>query len=88
MSSTSSFLTQFPSQKLPRSKKTKEWAKQCLDSLDGMLNDEESQIRSSLTNKINNYNLYSGIFDKSEMINTFNPMKLKGFTMPIMPFKL
>lgn len=82
MSSTSSFLTQFPSQKQPRSKKTQEWAKQCLDSLDGMLNDEESQIRSSLTNKINNYNLYSGIFDKQEMINTFNPMKLKGFTMP------
>ena len=74
--------TKFPNQKLPRSKKNKKWVEQCMDSLEGMLTDEESIIRSTLANKENNYNLYSGVFDPAEMEKVFNPMGLKSFVMP------
>jgi hypothetical protein len=72
----------FPAQKLPRSKKTKEWAKQCIDAAEDLAIFRYDGIRQSYKNKIINYNLFNDILDTSDIEAVCNPMGIKDAAFP------
>lgn len=62
-----------PSQRLPMSKKTKEWRKDNVDSGDKHSFYNNESVRQSLKNKIINYRLYDGIVDIQDLVSITNP---------------
>lgn len=70
-----------PIQKLPMSKKTEEWQKQCVDYIIGMGESTSGgQTRSRFEELQTYYNLYNGIFDEKDLKAVTNPFKVEeGF---------
>lgn len=67
------YLTSFPSQKRPNSRKTKQWYKNCIDYQEqsGAFFDEG--IRATYLEKQINTDLYNGILNQEDIVNTINP---------------
>jgi hypothetical protein len=79
MNGQNSYPTYFPSQKIPTSKKTKQWYKDCLDSGEDLALSQQSEEH----HKMDVYwNMYNDIIDPKEVENVFNPMKLKDAVFP------
>jgi len=76
-------LKNFPSQRTQN--KTKQWAKDCIDAVDGLLMDDTGSLRKSRSNKVINYNLYNNILDPEDMAKIDNPFNIPGFTSPTTP---
>jgi len=74
--------TQFPRQKLPKSKKDKKWGISCIEAGESLGIYRNSSIRNSYKNKLTNYNLANDILDPEDIERTCNPMGLKGGTFP------
>lgn len=72
----------FPPQKLSSTRKTKDWAKQCVEAGEDIAIFRHSGIRQSYANKITNYNLANDILDTSDMEKVCNPMGIKGASFP------
>jgi hypothetical protein len=68
----------FPAQKISDFKKTKEWFKKNIDSVDssGFFLDEG--IRASFKNRKINYDLYNGKVDIKDVLAVINPNDIKG----------
>tara|TARA_R110000764_G_scaffold49180_2_gene108895 strand:- start:491 stop:2908 length:2418 start_codon:yes stop_codon:yes gene_type:complete len=75
-------LTNFPSQKLPFKRKTKNWRKKHLDWADNNSYVNNSSIRRKIRNKIINLNLYNGKADVADMKLILNPGGLEKFFVP------
>ncbi len=70
-------LSNFPKQKLPRSQKTEQWGKDCIDAA-LQFADNDFTRRSPNYRKQRNYNLYNGIFDKADLEYVCNPYGLSS----------
>lgn len=70
-----------PAQKIPDSKKTKEWFKQNIQAIDsnGFFLDEG--VRASYKNRRINYDLFNGIVHLEDMVRTLNPNDIKGLNI-------
>src|SRR5690349_21706792 len=66
-------ISTMPQQKLPLSKKTEEWRKQCVDALIARGNQREYNGRTSRERKRINYDLVNSIFDERDMEYIVNP---------------
>jgi hypothetical protein len=75
-------LTNFPSQKLPFKRKTKNWRKKHLDWADNNSYVNNSSIRRKIRNKLINLNLYNGKADVGDMKLILNPGGLEKFFVP------
>ena len=72
----------FPKQKLPYSKKGKQWRKDCLDWADNNSYINNGAVRRKLKNKHINLNLYLGKVDVRDMKLILNPGGLEQFFVP------
>ena len=72
----------FPKQKIPFSKKDKEWRKSNLDFADNNSFIASSRIRARLRNKRINLNLYNGISTASDMKLILNPGDIEKMYIP------
>lgn len=72
----------FPPQKLPQSKKTEKWAKQCIDAAEDLAIFRHNGIRESYKNKLSNYNLANDILDTSDIEQVCNPLGISQATFP------
>lgn len=63
-----------PSQKLPKSKKTKEWGKACLNYYSNYRYTNGTTIRSDRFRKLINYDLYNGKINQQDVENICNPL--------------
>jgi hypothetical protein len=73
----------FPAQKIPKSKKTKTWYRNAIESVVGAGFFYDEGVRSSYAEKIINTNLYNGIVDIEDMERTVNPSSIDDdTTMP------
>ena len=74
----------FPKQKIPKSKKTKEWVRDCVEASRYLTTSYDSSRRSPRSNKIRNYNLYNGKFDPSDLEYVMDPIgnKDQGYEFP------
>lgn len=72
----------FPRQKLPSSKKTKDWRKAHLDWADKNSYLFNSSVRRSLRGKKINYDLFNGILHEEDMKKTLNPMNKRVGLIP------
>lgn len=74
----------FPKQKLPLSKKNKQWVEECIDAGLYMTTIYDNTRRSPRSKKIRNYNLYNGKFDKADLAYVCNPLGLSddGYDFP------
>ena len=75
-------MLQFPSQKLSKSKKTKEWAKRCVKAGEDLAIFRYEGIRESYRNKLTNYNLANDILNTEDIEAVCNPMGIKEATFP------
>lgn len=75
-------LRNFPKQKLPASKKTESWAKDCVKAAINMYSIDNPKIRQTYANKIINYNLANDILDAKDVERICNPHKIEGVTFP------
>lgn len=75
-------LNGFPSQKKTKTQKTKDWAKQCVDSADNNTAYHHEGVRKKRRDKLINLNLYNGILDRRDLEATINPSNLKGSFIP------
>lgn len=75
-------IVQFPPQKISTSEKSDTWIKKCIDAVLVLTSDEASAIRSSMTNKSNNYDLANGKINEEEIERIFNPMGIKNAVIP------
>jgi len=73
---------QLPRQRLPFSKKNKEWRKDNLDYADTHSFYHNEEVRQTLQNKIINLNLYNGIVDIRDLTNTVNPNQIDASYIP------
>jgi len=73
---------QFPSQKLPKSKKTKKWAEDCIKAAEDLAIFRYSGIRESYRNKLINYNLANDVLNTEDIETVCNPMGIKEATFP------
>lgn len=67
----------FPAQKLPKSKKTKEWKENCVNSI--IAREGTSSVIGSRTRKermLINYELYNGNFNEEDLKHVTNPFKV------------
>lgn len=71
----------FPQQAIPSVRKTKPWAKKCIDSVDTINGSMGSKVRSTIMNKVKNYNLWDGIVHKEDMEVLMNPDGFEGSTI-------
>lgn len=74
--------SKFPRQKLKSNKKGPKWRKEHLDWVDTILNLKDSPIRSSLQNRIRNFNLYLGKTTKKDYGLYLNPNGLQDMFIP------
>ncbi len=65
-----------PLQRLPYSKKNKEWRKDNVDYSDTHSYYHNEGVRKDLKNKIINLNLYNGILDQEDLLKVTNPSHL------------
>jgi hypothetical protein len=72
----------FPKQKIANSKKTKQWAKDCIDKAIMLTSLENPTIRQSRKNKVINYNLLNDILDEKDVRRIVNPYNIKGASFP------
>ena len=73
----------FPAQKLPITKKNKEWVEKCIDaSINLTLYNPDVRLRNTKKNIRANYNLVNGIIDMRDVEETINPL---GFDMKNYP---
>lgn len=68
--------TYFPNQKLPSSKKTKEWAKQNIDFAENFILGKRASKFKPRVEKIINYDLLNGKIVDSDIYNLFDPFGL------------
>lgn len=69
----------FPHQKRSRTQKTKKFYKECVDAGDLFVGlDMENGFRSTLREKISNYNLVNNIVDPEEVKRVINPYNLEA----------
>ena len=73
---------QQPRQRLPYSKKDKEWRKDNLDFSDKHSFYHDDRIRRTFKNKVINYNLYNGILDMQDLTEVVNPHHLEASYVP------
>ena len=73
---------QQPRQKLPFSKKTKEWRKENIDHADKHTFYHNEEVRQTLKNKVINLNLYNGIVDVRDLTNVVNPNQIDASYVP------
>ncbi len=73
---------QQPRQRLPYSKKNKEWRKDCIDFSDKYSFYHDDSVRRSFKNKVINYNLYNGILDMQDLTEVVNPHHLEASYVP------
>lgn len=66
-------ITGFPRQALPRSKKTKQWIKDCIKAADDNSVISSSMIRRTVVHKKINYDLMSGKLDMNDLEVSINP---------------
>jgi hypothetical protein len=71
----------FPQQKLPDSKKTKDWYKQNIDFAENILTSDYN-LRANFTNKRTNYNLRANIINNSDFEKYINPDGLDLDSLP------
>ena len=71
-----------PQQRLPYSKKTKEWRKSNIDYADGYSFYNNESVRQSLKNRIINLNLYNGIVDTTDLVELVNPYHTEASFIP------
>lgn len=71
-----------PPQRLPYSKKTKEWRIDNVDFADKYSFYNSESVRKSLRNKVINLNLYNGIVDVRDLSNVVNPYQLDASFIP------
>lgn len=76
-------LNNFPSQRIQN--KTKKWAKECVDAVSKLLQDNEGSLRKSRDNKIINYNLYNNKLDPEDMARISNPFGIPDLSSPTVP---
>ena len=72
----------FPRQKLPSSKKTKDWRKAHLDWADKNSYLFNNSVRRSLRGKKINYDLFNGILHEEDMKKTLNPQNKRVGLIP------
>ena len=73
---------QQPRQRLPYSKKNKEWRKDNLDFSDRYSFYHDDGVRRIFKNKVINYNLYNGILDMQDLTEVINPHHLEASYIP------
>lgn len=73
---------QQPRQRLPYSKKNKEWRKDNIDFSDKYSFYHDDSVRRSFKNKVINYNLYNGILDMQDLTEVVNPHHLEASYVP------
>jgi hypothetical protein len=73
---------QQPRQRLPYSKKNKEWRKDNIDFSDKYSFYHDDSVRRSFKNKVINYNLYNGILDMQDLTEVINPHHLEASYIP------
>lgn len=71
-----------PPQKLPYSKKTKEWRKDNVDYGDKHSFYHNESVRQSIRNKVINLNLYNGLVNVSDLTDVVNPYSLDASFVP------
>lgn len=81
------FVKQWPRQKLLRTKKTKEWGEDCVNSVIRHCQSVENSRRSPNSQKIRNYNLLNNKINKADFDYALNPFnlgkdKLNEFQLP------
>lgn len=74
--------TNFPKQKISSKKKGQKWRQEHLDWVSDVILKKDSPIRTSLKNKIANYNLYLGKTRKEDFDLLLNPSDLDDIFMP------
>ena len=72
----------FPSQKLPDSRKTKEWIKEVVKAAEGIAVYSDNMVRRSKSNMQINYDLFNDILNPNDVERITNPFKIKGATFP------
>lgn len=78
-------LKPMPRQKLPDSQKTREWAKNCVDSSEGLVLMYNDNIRMNRLNKETNYNLVNGVLNVNDIEKIQNPNTIRNATFPATP---
>jgi len=78
-------LKPMPKQKLPDSQKTEEWAKNCIDSAEGLVLMYNDNIRMNRLNKETNYNLVNGVLNVNDIEKIQNPNTIRNATFPATP---
>lgn len=73
---------QLPRQRLPYTKKNKDWRKDNLDFADKHSFYHNEEVRKSLKNKSINLNLYNGIVDVRDLTSVVNPHHLEASFVP------
>lgn len=73
---------QFPAQQLTRSKKTKNWRKQCVDFADSKLHYNYALVRKSVLHQKINYDLLGGKLHMDDLALLVNPEGIKGGFIP------
>lgn len=73
---------QQPRQRLPYSKKNKEWRKDNLDFSDKYSFYHDDGVRRTFKNKVINYNLYNGVLDMQDLTEVVNPHHLEASYVP------
>lgn len=71
-----------PSQRIPDSKKTKEWRKKHLDWAEGRTYFNYSPVRNSVTHKKINYDLVNGILHMQDLAMIVNPDNIEAGFIP------
>ena len=71
-----------PPQRLPYSKKTKEWRKDNLDYADKHSFYNNESVRQSIRNKVINLNLYNGIVNVKDLTDVVNPFHMDASFIP------
>lgn len=72
----------FPSQRRRLSKKSRKWAKECIDAAEDIALYQQQGIRKSHYNKVKNYQLANGILDENDIEHVMNPYQIEGATFP------
>lgn len=71
-----------PQQRIPFSKKNEEWKKATMDHLERLSYTTATGVRTSNFNKLVNYDLYNGRFNKADLEYVCNPLGLAGNEFP------
>lgn len=76
------FVDYIPKQKLPESKKDRQWHVDCIESGLALINSYDNTRRSTRYNKKINYDLYANIFHREDVAYVLNPLGLEENSVP------